>query len=436
MKKSMFWLFCSILLIVPITSFAKKVTCSNGNYSATIEIDKEKLRVNDTALIKAISEYNNITVEYQTNEKEILEINDTGIIKAIKEGNVIIKAIIRFLNEENEIGMCSLDLPIEIMSNDSSLKSLTLEELNISSIFHPDKFEYEIRVPHKFEKINIIAKANNDNAKITGDGRRYLNEGENSYEIVVTAADGTTSTYKMVIIRDAANDDASLSNLIVEGYVLTPKFNKDIYKYNLNVGKDVEEIAINANPSYELATVSGTGTFTLASGINNFFVIVTAENGSNVKYEVEINRNNGSSKLNSLEIKGLNFNGFDKNTFIYEVTVKNNVNFLDVKAETIDNDQIEIIGNENFRVGKNEIIIRVTGKDKSTTTYKIIVNKLSVDEEKKMEKNNILLKILLVTFIISIIIMVTFIIIFLKRNFNRNANVKKINKNKGKNRRK
>lgn len=437
MKKYILAFFCSVLLILPCTCFAKKVTCSNGDYKATIEIDKEKFGLTESALINVTSE-TNYEVNYKISEKNFLTIDENGIVKAIKEGNVTISAEIEFIVEDNDAGSCNVDIPVEVVSNDSSLKTLTLEEFDITPLFKSDKYDYEIKLPYKFEKINIVAEANNSNAKITGDGRRYLNEGTNEYEVVVTATDGSTSTYKIIIVRDDANDDVTLESLNVEGYVLTPKFNKETYKYTLSVDKDVEEITINAKTTYEFAKIRGTGKYMLATGTNTYKVTVTAENGNEAIYEIEIVRNNGTSSLKKLEITDIELDSkFSSDKYTYYATVKSNIETVDIKAQANDNDQVEIIGNEKLNFGENEIIIRVTGEDKSTTTYKIIINRLSLEEEKEIEKNDMLLKILFTMFIIAIVVMTTSIIIFIKQNYKRNIKVKNLkNKSKIKNKKK
>ncbi|MBE6156742.1 MAG: cadherin-like beta sandwich domain-containing protein [Firmicutes bacterium] len=427
MKKYIFGFICGILLLMPSIISAKKVTCSNGDYNATIEINKEKININELATITIDSE-STYEIEYKIADKDIANINE-GVITALKEGNTTIKTEITFAENSS----CIVNLPIEVVSNDSLLKSLNLEELDISSVFKSDKYEYEINLPYNFEKINIIAEANNSNAKITGDGRRYLNEGVNEYEIVVTATDGSTSTYKIIINREEANEDVTLKSLIVEGYVLSPKFDKETYRYTLNIDKAIEEITIHAETAYEFAKIRGTGTFSVATGQNTYYIIVTAENGNEGQYEVVINKSNGTSRLESLEIAGIKLDSeFSSDKYIYYIDINSNIKTLDIKAKAVDNDQIEIIGNENLDYGKNEIIIRVTGEDKSSTTYKIIANKLNAEEEQKIEKNDKLLKILLITFIVSIIIMITVIGIFLKRNYKREVNINKKRKNKKK----
>ena len=430
MKKFLSSLILFVILFMPVKSLAS-VTCSTDKHSAEAMINKDKIRIGETAQIVVKSE-DDYQVEYRIAPKDFATVTNDGLVKALKDGNIKINLTINYLKENDEVDdTCKVSISLEITSSDSTLKKLNIKEFDIGAIFHSNKLDYEIKLPYKFENINIIAEANSATAKVTGTGKRYLNEGENKYNIVVTASDGSSTTYNINIIREEANDDATLNSLVVEGYLLNPKFQKDIYSYSLDVSKDVEKITIKGEPTYEYAKIFGIGTFALATGKNTYYIKVVADNGTETKYEININKNLGSSYLTNLEIKNHNLKPeFNSETYIYNIEVKNNVNSLDIKATASDNDQVEIIGNENLKDGENEILIRVTGNDKTTTTYKLLVNKLSKAKETIIKKNNILTNVLLIIFIVSIIIMASCIFIFIKRNYKRKyvLNLKKKNK--------
>lgn len=434
MKKYIKYFLCSILVCLPYLVLGK-VTCNNGDYNAVIDLDKENIGINETANITINSEYK-YEVDYKVDNKNIVSINNDGQIIPLSKGSAKINVNIKFIEDDETIKECTSIMNINVLSSDSSLKSLNLEEIDISSVFNKNGYEYEVTLPYNYEKINIIAEASDENATITGAGRRYLNEGENEYEIIVKSTAGTTSTYKIKVIRKEASEDNTLKSLIVEGYEINPKFNKDIYEYTLSVPKEVEEININATATYDLAKILGTGKYSLASGENNFYITVIAENNTEQKYTLTINRNKGNGRLKNIEIEGYKLDKeFNSEEFTYNLTINSDVDKLNIKAET-DNGQIEIIGNENLQVGENNIIIRVSGEDMGATTYKLIVNKLSQEEQKRQEKNDLLLKILFIIFIVSIIVMFSVIGIFLKRNYikGNKKNLKKIKANKKMNR--
>lgn len=78
----------------------------------------------------------------------------------------------------------------------------------------------------------------------------------------------------------------NLSKLEVEGYDLSPKFDKDTTEYKLTVDQSVEKIKINTKAEDDKSSVSGDGEKNLSLGENIFEVKVTAENGNEKKYKL------------------------------------------------------------------------------------------------------------------------------------------------------
>ena len=81
-----------------------------------------------------------------------------------------------------------------------------------------------------------------------------------------------------------------LSGLGVEGFVLTPTFNRDTESYDLIVDPSVASVKVVAAAIDSKATVSGTGTIDLQSGINEVTVSVKAENGHLRNYVLNVIR--------------------------------------------------------------------------------------------------------------------------------------------------
>ena len=84
-----------------------------------------------------------------------------------------------------------------------------------------------------------------------------------------------------------------LSGLGIDGFVLTPTFNKDIQKYDLIVDPGVGSVNVLAYAIDSGASVSGTGTINLSSGTNQISVKVTAQNGTVREYKINIVRQAG-----------------------------------------------------------------------------------------------------------------------------------------------
>ncbi len=423
MMKKYFLLLLGIFLIIPQIVYA--VTCSAGNeYNAEIVIDKDKISASEKAFI-AINTTYDYNVDYYSFNNDIATVSKEGIITPVKFGSALIRVTINFLKEDAIVATCPAVISVEVVSNDSSLKSLNLEELDISKDFTPNVLEYSLTVPYEMDKININAIANNPRATISGLGRRYLEVGNNSFAIEVKASDGTTTTYKLNILRSDPSNDNNLKSLEIEGFKLSPEFTSDNLKYTLEVSENTEEINIIGEESQKGATVKGLGSHKLASGKSLYVITVEAENKEKKEYTIEVTKLNGSSILDELIVKDYKLKEkFKSDLYTYNIVVGNNTNNIEINAKSSKSANIEISGNENLKEGLNEVFIKVTEEGKSSSTYKIIVNKLNAEEEKRMEKNNLLLRILLIIFIISIIIMVSLIVIFIKRNYKKKYIIK------------
>lgn len=82
----------------------------------------------------------------------------------------------------------------------------------------------------------------------------------------------------------------ALDSLKVEGYSLTPSFNKFVYEYDLIVKNNVTSVNLTATPLDSTATITGIGKKNLNEGVNKFTVKVKAENGLVREYKVTVAR--------------------------------------------------------------------------------------------------------------------------------------------------
>lgn len=83
-----------------------------------------------------------------------------------------------------------------------------------------------------------------------------------------------------------------LSTLTVNDYELTPSFDKFTTEYTLVVDNSVEAIELNAAAIMNSAKVEGTGEHKLNAGTNTINIVVTAENGSQRTYSIDVVRKN------------------------------------------------------------------------------------------------------------------------------------------------
>ena len=147
-------------------------------------------------------------------------------------------------------------------------------------------------------------------------------------ELDLTASSKTIKIITQEELEASYSSNANLSSLSVEGYALSPAFNKDTTEYNLEVENAVESVNVSAKVADNTADLSGTGTINLLEGSNKVEIKVTAQKGNIKTYTINIYR----KELNpiSVEIEGKNYgivrkddvfpnyNGFTKTEIDYE----------------------------------------------------------------------------------------------------------------------
>lgn len=106
----------------------------------------------------------------------------------------------------------------------------------------------------------------------------------------MSVSTGSTSikTITQKELESSYSSDNYLSSLEVEGYSISPKFDKKTTKYSLTVPNDVKSIKVKARESDSKASVSGDGTRKLNEGNNKLNVVVTAENGNKKTYTINV----------------------------------------------------------------------------------------------------------------------------------------------------
>ena len=96
-------------------------------------------------------------------------------------------------------------------SNNNYLKTLNVEQGELSPVFDKQKVEYDLTLKKSIEEINIIANAEDDKAIIDGAGIINIKE-QTKCKIDVIAESGTVRTYFINIIRTDENGETALTN--------------------------------------------------------------------------------------------------------------------------------------------------------------------------------------------------------------------------------
>lgn len=185
-----------------------------------------------------------------------------------------------------------------------------------------------------------------------------------------------------------------LKSLSVDNFKIYPEFDKQTENYEIKEELNVDTLNIKAEADDEKASVSGIGIVKLNSGENKIRIDITAENGTVRTYFIKAIKStkkdlylktlkiNEKSSTNNEIIKEISISpAFDSKVYNYSAIVENYVDSIVVDANTdLENTKISVTGNENLKVGANEIIITVTDNSNQKAIYKITVNKKEKSE--------------------------------------------------------
>ena len=183
----------------------------------------------------------------------------------------------------------------------------------------------------------------------------------------------------------------TLRSLTVEQYKLEPEFDPDITEYAVTVGGDVEKLNLEAIAEDEKSTIEILGNSGLLIGENTINIKVTAEDGTVKTYTINVTKlADVGVKLSELSVENYTLSPeFSSDVFEYTLNITDtSITNLTINAKSDEeNVDIEIVGNNELKPGKNIITILVTSKDDNlTTTYQIVVN----IEETQPENNQII----------------------------------------------
>ena len=335
-------------------SLSPEFTSDNLEYSILVNAHTKKLTIN--------TEVN----EENANVKII------GNSNFVPSENTV---IVRVTAEDGSVRDYKIIVTKEASDN-NYLKSLTVDNYNLD--FDKEKEEYSLTVENEIDKIKVTGTVEDELSTVSGNGIYRLKTLENEISIKVISESGKERYYKIIINRKQNSNNNLLMINFDKDVILSPSFDKDTLKYTVNVPYSISELSINGVPEVSTTIVNGNGTYKLNVGENIYNLTLTSEDNTEKTYEIKVIRDENDS----LDLKYLNVREgklspeFNKNVVNYETDVTNDINSLTIDYELDNvNNNVEISGNENFIVGENEVIIKISNSKGKEKIYKIIVNK-------------------------------------------------------------
>ena len=242
-------------------------------------------------------------------------------------------------------------------------------------------------VPYNTSTLNITYVKGEDHETVSGNGSKNLSVGNNSFDVVVTAQDGTTKTTYTIKVKRLSNN-ANLSGLNVTSSKtgsLTPGFAQGTTTYTYNT--DADETSVNV--SYTTAHAGATVVTTPANLTNinprttsSVTIEVTPEDTTQTKKTYTINfavAKSTNNNLSDLTVDGTTISGFSSNKTDYTYTVASNVESVNIGA-TREDDRSTLggdLGVQTLNYGENTINVTVTPEDPNAQakTYTITVTR-------------------------------------------------------------
>lgn len=167
-------------------------------------------------------------------------------------------------------------------SSNSRLSSLAIEGVVLTPEFSAGTKEYTVNVPNEITTLAITANPEHSKATVRIEGNEELELGENEIKVIVTAEDGSRTTYEITAIR--ADVELGLQSLLIayeengtrKEYSLEPAFMSNVYEYKLktNIPYNIEKLIIEGIATKENATVTITGNENLKEGLNEIKIVV------------------------------------------------------------------------------------------------------------------------------------------------------------------
>ena len=219
----------------------------------------------------------------------------------------------------------------------NTLNNLVIVGYDLDQAFDPNKTSYTATIPSNISKVKIEAERTNalnfDKPKSTfeknaGPREVTVKYGKHPFEIRVKAENGAVKKYVINITRiDDRDPNNYLKNLGISSGKY--KFNKETSNYIINVENNVGVVNITCEAESEKAKVTCPGKVDLKVGSNKVTAIVQAENETERKYNITINRLKEGTTIEEVEniiylkqLSVLNKNiKFNQKTTSYEIPI-------------------------------------------------------------------------------------------------------------------
>jgi len=206
----------------------------------------------------------------------------------------------------------------------SSLAGISVEGTELDQVFRLDRQAYSAVIPFSADTITVTAPAESEFATVeigdtpadsAGMATIALDDmAKQSFAIVVTAQDGSQTSYMLTVTRAEPDRNTNLASIAADAGKLSPAFDPQVDTYAVTLDDTQASVVLSVNTDSPLSVVkassdstgvnlSSTGVaaeadVTLAEGESSLIVFsVTAEGGDVREYRVVVRRELGMGTL-------------------------------------------------------------------------------------------------------------------------------------------
>ncbi|HWV46216.1 MAG TPA: cadherin-like beta sandwich domain-containing protein, partial [Nitrospira sp.] len=321
----------------------------------------------------------------------------------------VIPIVVKAQNENEKTYTVTVNRGV---SSNKNLSGLTVSPGTLNPTFNANRTSYTVNVASTVTSVTVTPTLQDTTASMTvngqtnsGQARTIQLSGAGSSTpiiIIVTAQNGTQNVYTVGINRAALGGNNNLSALAVSPGTLDPAFNANTTNYTVDVASTVTSATVTPRLQDTTAsmTVNGQATNsgqartiqlgTPGSSPPPILIVVTAQNGTQKTYTVDVNRDalGGNNNLSGLAVSpGSLSPAFTATRTSYTVSVGSGVDSITVTATKADSNASMTINNQGTNSGQSrpinlgapgsstEIDITVTAPNGNSKAYTITVER-------------------------------------------------------------
>ena len=210
------------------------------NYLKSLSVDKGSISFKKETLtysVKVTKDVSSIVVSAAVNDSTASFVKGYGP-RTVNLNYGVNNVLVKVQAENETVRTYTIKVTREDdRSSNNNLSSITLSSGNIS--FSKDVTEYSVSVPYTVTKIDVVGTPEDSKSKVNVVSPDLV-VGDNTILVTVTAENGQSKVYKIIVKRLAEqavlSDNNNVSSIDIKGHGI--EFNQDTNEYEISIGDE------------------------------------------------------------------------------------------------------------------------------------------------------------------------------------------------------